>query len=72
MIAYLSYRLRLLEAEIESMEQLLGHKSDIAGDQNASWSWDQRRRHERRWASLTHLNYLRTARDTLRRALYML
>ncbi len=68
MTAYLSYRLRLLEAEIETVSDALD-AAEAAGAYQPTWSWSRRARNERRFSSLTHLNYLLTARDSIRKAL---
>ena len=73
MAAYLSYRLRLLDAEIEAVVRGMGLGEQADGQTGgASWSWYRQARHEKRCASLTHLNYLLTARESIRRTLHTL
>ena len=73
MAAYLSYRLRLLDAEIEAVVRGmgLGERADRQTG-GAIWSWHRQTRHEKRCASLTHLNYLLMARESIRRTLHTL
>ena len=77
MAAYLSYRLRLLDAEIEAVVRGMGLGQPADGEAasagyNTIWSWHRQARHEKRCASLTHLNYLLTARESIRRTLHTL
>jgi hypothetical protein len=77
MTAYLSYRLRMLDAEIEAIIRGMwaGRQTDgQAGgaSRDAIWSWHREARHEKRCASLTYLNYLLTARESIRRTLHTL
>jgi hypothetical protein len=73
MAAYLSYRLRLLDAEIEAVVRGMGVGQPTDRQTGgAIWSWHRQERHEKRYASLTQLNYLLMARESIRRTLHTL
>lgn len=69
MTAYLQYRLHLIEAEIELLEEELRSQKSWARHARGSSAWNCKRRDEQRVASLTSLRYLLNARDSLRRAM---